>query len=102
MNKLSIRDLELGGKRVFVRVDFDVPLDGGRVTDDTRIRKQKAARSQTAAYSCSKTCVTTRRKRPTTKASPANSRRFATACLFATRSVRRIARTHRSWELLAS
>src|SRR5580704_17709572 len=37
MNKLSIRDLELAGKRVFVRVDFNVPLDGGRVTDDTRI-----------------------------------------------------------------
>jgi phosphoglycerate kinase len=39
MNKLSIRDLALGGKRVFVRVDFNVPLDGARVTDDTRIRE---------------------------------------------------------------
>lgn len=37
MNKLSIRDLELSGKRVFLRVDFNVPLEGGRVTDDTRI-----------------------------------------------------------------
>src|SRR6266576_3838983 len=39
MNKLSIRDLVLGGKRLFVRVDFNVPLDRGRVTDDTRVRE---------------------------------------------------------------
>ena len=39
MNKLSIRDLQLAGKRVFIRVDFNVPLDGARVADDTRIRE---------------------------------------------------------------
>jgi phosphoglycerate kinase len=39
MNKLSIRDLDLTGKRVFIRVDFNVPIDGGRVTDDTRVRE---------------------------------------------------------------
>ncbi|HEX5424884.1 MAG TPA: phosphoglycerate kinase, partial [Candidatus Acidoferrales bacterium] len=38
MNKLSIRDLDLNGKRVFIRVDFNVPLDGGKVSEDTRIR----------------------------------------------------------------
>ena len=37
MNKLSIRDLDLRGKRVFVRVDYNVPLKGGRVEEDTRI-----------------------------------------------------------------
>jgi phosphoglycerate kinase len=39
MSKLSIRDLEMNGKRIFMRVDFNVPLDGARVTDDTRIRE---------------------------------------------------------------
>lgn len=39
MNKLTIDQVELGGKRVLVRVDFNVPLDGERVTDDIRIRE---------------------------------------------------------------
>ncbi|HEU4439996.1 MAG TPA: phosphoglycerate kinase, partial [Methylomirabilota bacterium] len=37
MAKLVVDQLDLAGKRVFLRADFNVPLDGARVTDDTRI-----------------------------------------------------------------
>ncbi|HEX8566933.1 MAG TPA: phosphoglycerate kinase [Pyrinomonadaceae bacterium] len=38
MNKKTIKDLDLAGKRVFVRVDFNVPIKNGHIEDDTRVR----------------------------------------------------------------
>jgi len=38
LNKKTVRDIDVAGKRVFLRADLNIPLDDGRITDDTRIR----------------------------------------------------------------
>jgi phosphoglycerate kinase len=75
LHKLSIADVPLRGKRVFIRVDFNVPLDArGQVSDDTRIRASLPT-IQHAVAAGAKVIVASHLGRPAGKADPRYSLR---------------------------
>ena len=70
MNKQTIKDVDLSGQVVLVRVDFNVPLDSGRITDDTRI---SAALPTLKALSSSKLVLCSHLGRPEGQRNPEES-----------------------------
>ena len=81
MNKLSIKDLQLKGNRLFVRVDFNVPLDQeGRITNDTRI-KASLPTIQYALANHARVILASHLGRPKGKPNPAMSLKPVAAAL---------------------
>src|SRR6267378_2085091 len=96
----KLRDLELGGKTVFVRVDFNVPIDDGKIGEPHRIDSAVPTTSTSSATNniesfCWRICVFIRKKKKTMKDFPGRSRlwRTFTSTML---SARHIARTRRS------
>jgi phosphoglycerate kinase len=70
MAKKTIRDLNLNGRRVFIRVDFNVPLKGGVIGDDTRIRESLATIRYALEAGASTVVLASHLGRPKGKANP--------------------------------
>ena len=75
MGKLSIRDLDLAGKRVFIRVDFNVPLKNGVIGDDTRIRASLPTVKYALDHGAATVILASHLGRPKGKANPEMSLR---------------------------
>src|SRR5262252_5458161 len=73
--KLSIRDLDLAGQRVFIRVDFNVPLKGGVIGDDTRIRESLPTIRYALGAGASRVVLASHLGRPKGKPNPEMSLR---------------------------
>ena len=70
MGARTLEDLDLRGKRVFIRVDFNVPLKEGRITDDTRIRASLPTIKHALDRGASKVILASHLGRPKGKPDP--------------------------------
>jgi phosphoglycerate kinase len=73
--KKTIRDLQLKGRRVFIRVDFNVPLKGGVIGDDTRIEASLPTIDYAIKAGASRVILASHLGRPKGKSNPEMSLR---------------------------